>query len=304
MKSKYKNQNNQTTYDTPKNSNVIGWSFIIGSIFLGFSFFVWTLYPYYQMTVFVKNLEKSLAGNATDLFNSKFSFEPYTHVQPAIRYMFISHMFSEYKDGNLNASFAPLIKLAIDKMDETVTRTDDYPHYIGLIGKSYDSLADLTPENSTEYHLIAEKYYKKAINLSPGNYNQDAKFAYAINLTNQNRASEALSLMRETVAYDSRPPEPHYFLSLALFKSGEAYWEESLTEMEYSFNNGFDPGQGLAKKIYEKFLLYFYNKNDIKNLLIVVNRLAILDPEQHDTYIEIIDFIKIHNYAPNFNLSN
>jgi tetratricopeptide (TPR) repeat protein len=292
MKQKNKKYHNNQNSNT--NSVLQYWSglvFLSIAMFLGVSFFVWTLYPYAQMASFSKKLNIAMSGNINALIDSKFAFEPYTSVQPAIRYMLISHLFSEYKKDNVNSRHIPLIELAIKKMDETVNLTENYPQQIGLIAKSYDALADLAPQRAPEYHTIAEGYYKKAIGLSPGNFNQDAKFAYSINLANQGRANEAVLLMRETVKYDTRPPEPHYFLGLVLFKQGDTSWIESLNEMEYSFNHGFDPGQGLAKKIYEVWLRHFYEKKDVDNLLLVINRLTLLDSTQRPIYENVAKII-------------
>ncbi len=277
--------------------------FLVVALFLSFSFFVWTLYPYAQMARFVKKFDEALAGNPKALIESRFSFYPYTSVQPAIRYKLITYLFFEYKEGRLHKESAPLVEFAIDKMDEIAKKTDNFPYFFSSIGKAYDQVADLLPEKAQQYHVVAEGYYKKAISLSPGNYNQDAKFTYAINMANQGRADEAVALMRETVAYDTRPAEPHYFLGIMLFKHGESHWDESLSEMEYSFDHGFDPGQGLAKKIYERFLRFYYNKKDVGQFIIVAQRLSLLDKDQSAIYKQIIELTQKNNSIPLLNIN-
>jgi tetratricopeptide (TPR) repeat protein len=303
MKNKHKNHNNINN-GANLNFSAQAVIFSIMALFLGISFFVWTVYPYAQMASYVKKIDLAINGEPEALTESKFVFEPYTSVQPTIRYRFLYNLFSEYKKGVLNVKDVPLIEFAIMKMDETVKQTDHYPQQFSIMGKMYDALADIAPNDAQRYDTLAEVYYKKAISLSPNNYNQDAKFSYSLNLTNQGRVNEAVLLMRQTVAYDTRPPEGHYYLGLALFKQGEANYLESLNEMEYSFSHKFNPFKGLAKGMYGNFMAYFYHKKDIKNLITVVDRLALLDEAQRDTYIKLSEVMRTYNRIPIIDISS
>jgi tetratricopeptide (TPR) repeat protein len=272
--------------------------FLIFAVFLGVSFFVWTLYPYMQMARFFKDLEAAISGDLEKLMDSNFSFKPYTHVQPAIRYKLITTLFRKDQEGTITEKHIPIIKFAIEKMKEVIDIKNNQPFYVSSIAKAYDQLAELDPLNSGKYRGLAEDYYKKAISISPNNYNQDARFSYSINLIGQGRVNEAVDLMRQTVAYDVRPAQPHYFLGLALFNQGRGNWVEALNELEYSLNKKYNPFNDLSVKVYSDFMNYFYNKKDIKNLIIVVDRLASIDQAQSRTYMQLSEFMKQYNRIP------
>ncbi len=268
------------------------------ALFTGVAFFVWTVIPYAQMGRFYKEFRRAVNGTPSALMDSQFAFSPYTSVQPALRYTLIAYLFDEYKAGRLDNT-APLIPFAIEKMKETANRdTAGHPYYFSSIAKAYDELAEVHPDAAGAYYKQAEVYYKESLARSPNNYNQDARYAYAINLTNQGRTDEAVTLLRATLAADTRVPLSHYFLGVILFKQGFQNSTEALHELEYALDHDADPSPTLSKKIYQKLLYHFYNTKEVDQFLIVIRRLPQYDPAQASIYATIIEYVTKHHSVP------
>lgn len=294
-----KNNNNNQKIVTGKGVQI---AFVCVSIFLAITFFVWTVFPYAQMATYIKNFEIAMTGDMRPLEQSSFSFSPYTSVQPALRHKFLTHLFEHYKAGKLSSAYAPLVQLSIDKMIEVTDSTDHFPHYFTSIAKAYDELADFIPTEAMEYHSKAEVYYKKALALSPNNFNPDNSFAYSINLTNQRRNAEAITLLRKVLSYDTRIADTHYFLGLILFKAGAENNNEALEHLEFALDKNVNPSPSITKKVYQNMLIHYYKKQDATHFVTVIKRLVTMDTDQKDTYEQILGEIEKTNNIPLLNV--
>src|SRR4051812_14294134 len=100
--------------------------FSVLALFLGISFFLWTAVPYGQMAVFYRNLKKEVNGDAAPLLASRASFEPFTVIQPELRYQFIEYIFGQYL-ADPNGQNPQMLALAIQKLEEVISRGTNYP---------------------------------------------------------------------------------------------------------------------------------------------------------------------------------
>ncbi len=282
-----------------KYKKLILFCFSVVSLFLSVSFFVWTIFPNIQIMYFYTNLSGVLNGESKEMTNSNITFSPYTWVQPEIRGQFLSYIF----DAQLEHSIDPqIVQFAVNKMEESVLIEHNYSTHFLNLGIAYDLLADLNPAKKDEMLLKAEENYKKGLDVLPGN--QRIYYAYAINLANQGKSKEAILIAKKALDEDSNVAESHYYYGIMLYKEGGGTnLREALKEMEFAFNSGYKTKDDLSKKIYEKFLVYFYNQNDIDNIKIVLNRLVIFDKVQSPTYEKIIDYINKTGNIPLLNIN-
>jgi|GEM_PF-3081906 len=276
--------------------------FCIVTLFLGVLFVFWTIIPNLQSTFFYKNFRLfTNEQNEKGLLNSQFSFYPNTYVQPRLRYEFMDLLFKAYAGGQ-NPS-KELVLFAKNKLEENTLIEGNYANNFLALGKAYDLLADLYPKEQAQMRLKAESSYKKALELFPGI--QSVLYTYSVNLTNQGRIDEALSMIEQAVKEDPRVAESHYYLGVILYnKGGDQNINESLKEMETAFQGGYVGQDNLPRIIYEKMLIHYYDQKNISNLKIVLNRLVYLNESQADTYKKIIKYMDLNKIIPILNLHN
>ncbi|MEI6580859.1 MAG: hypothetical protein WCO07_01660 [bacterium] len=273
---------------------------ILITLFLGLVFFAWTVVPNLQMVTFYKNLRIFINRQQEEkLLNSKFTYYPMTYVQSELRYKFAEYIFRAFLEkDNPSKEFVVFAK---DKLEESARKENNYANNFLALGKAYDLLADLYPDQQVLMRLKAEENYKKALKLLPDM--QTILYALSVNLTNQRKTDEALVVSKKAVEEDPRVAESHYYYGIMLFNKGSKQnMDESLKEMEIAFQNNFPANSSLARGIYEKLLSYYYDKKDIFNLKTVLNRLIYLNENQADVYKKIIKYMDDNKIVPILNL--
>lgn len=280
--------------------NLIKIKFLLVTIFLGFAFFVWTFIPYAQMAVFFVELSSIKINPSIISGDNNFDFYPITYLQPQLRMtaadFFVSN--NQIFNADVVSVVAPIFA---SRLEETINMPENTVYSYVAAGKIFDYLGDQHTANSTEYYLKAEDYYKKALSVYP-RY-QKVMFAYAVNLTNQNKFDEALQMVQTAYNEDPRVPEAHYYLGLIQFLSDNIKnSDEALDNLEFGLTYGQDQMVGATKLVYEKMLINYYSKGDIARFKTVVTRLESLNPLELSTYQKIIDYINQTGTIPLINL--
>lgn len=277
---------------------IIKTALVILTLFLGITFFVWTIYPNLQIAAFHRAVQKTIkTGDTSFVTSSNFFFEPHTSIQPMLRYLFTSVLITGYNSGKKDLP-VKLMPFAIEKLEESLPTTSPYLNTYLNLGKGYDILGIVNIESKQSKIMFskAEEYYKKALALVP--YQQTTIIAYSINLYNQGKIDEAINLLRDSLEQDDRIPDLHYYLGQYLVYQNEKNSAEGLREIEISYNLGADIDVSLSQKTYQKMLFYFAKVKDKENIIIVLNRLAKIDERQSKLYSDILDYIKEHDAIP------
>lgn len=271
------------------------------AIFLGYFFFTSTLPAHFQMQHFFKTIKKYPEGDERafkDIAADASIFTPYTFVQPDLRNEFLSQAFDV---GHVQKGETEILLFGIGLLEDVVSRDDLYPHYHHSIGRAYTELAK-TDISQKEYYLEkALQSYERAHLLTPNM--PDISYLYIVSLTNVGRYDEAISLARKTLSDDPRVPSSHYYLGMALMKSGEKNYVEALHHLETSLSIPFDEKfAAVNRQMYEKILAYFYDIKDVKNFITTIKRLQVLDERQSSIYKTIEDYVVKNNRIPTINI--
>lgn len=286
------------TMKTVYKERAISFGLICITLFSGFAFFVLTVYPNMQITRFHKAFKKTQStGDFTLLTENPALFEPYTSIQPWLRYLFMGLLVKGYNSEDRSMSVA-LMPFAVAKLEETLPKTAPYLNSYLQLGKGYEILAFTKSKNFKDSSEIkkAEVYYKEALVLVPNQ--QTTIIAYSINLYNQGKIAEAIALLRNSIADDDQIPELHYYLGQYLVYQNEKNAPEALSEIEISYNAGAEIDAGLSQKTYQKMLFYFAKVKDVRNATMVLNRLMQIDPKQSQIYAGILDYIAVNKKIP------
>lgn len=272
------------------------------TVFLGVSLFVWTIPPYHQMRVFFKHFLEWRAGDETALLNAPKAFEPFTYVQPELRFQYMDFFFKDFSENPTSHQPANL-RQAVAYMEDSVAHEPNYAPQILALGKSYDLLANLNPDQGDELRTKAEKQYIQALKIFPGN--QRILYAYAINLASQGRMSEGLALLEKVKAGDSRIAETDYYLGALLYmEANEKNADKALPLFERALTARLNPLPILTETIYKRMLTYYYGRSDLDRFKTVASRLEIFaSDEESETYRAIIDYIDKNNSIPSINFN-
>ena len=285
-----------------KNSKIITIIFFsISTIFLCVVFFFFTLIPNIQVSMIYNDLVKVANGDTGtlpqigDIMNnadSDISFK-------ALDFLLNNYQYNkDIKEENKRL----LISFVVDKISNNLSFKAKYPDQLIVLGRAYDLMAQWDTQKAQSLLLKAEEQYKKALVIYP--YNQKILYAYSINLINQGRDEEAVEMAHEAVNEDPRVAESHYYLGVLLIKQSLNNADNALSEMEISLNNNVNPDNIITKQIYEKLLNFYYNNRKIDKLLIVVNRLSIIDKTQTATYKNIANYIETKKQIPVLKISD
>ncbi|MEI6316347.1 MAG: hypothetical protein WCO65_01305 [bacterium] len=278
----------------------------VTTVFMGVSFFAWTLVPHLQMSEYLKNIQNASKEHRASVLLSTFNtnafmFEPETYVQGYVREVFLNEMFIQYRSGAFaNSALLPLLDIALQKNIEYAIHHPDFYEYDFNIAKAYDAKYSLNPNK--EYLSESEKYYKHALEIIPNR--QEVIYGYSTSLLNQGRNQEAIDLLNKAIVTNPYIPQNHYQLGQALYFTGYEKYNDSLDQFEFSLNSEVDMVSELTKQAYLKFFVYFYKQNDIKRFTETVQRLISIDPEQKASYQTIVDYIQKNHTMPLVNIEN
>lgn len=268
------------------------------TVFLGVAFFAWTVYPNLQIASFHRALKKTIkTGDTAYVMSNPFFFEPYTNVQPMLRFLFTALLVIGY-NGDTTDTPVKLMTFAIDKLEETLPTTVPYLNTYLNLGKGYDILGMVNTDLKQRQVLFtkASGYYQQALDLVPNQ--QTTVIAYGMNLYNRGKINEAAALLRSSIAQDAGIPDLHYYLGQFLYYQDEKNSPESLREIEISLNAGMNISPSLTQQTYQKMLFYFYKTKDKENMLTTLSRLVQIDQKQAGLYSGIISYIRTNNKIP------
>ncbi|MEN9582156.1 MAG: Tetratricopeptide repeat [Candidatus Parcubacteria bacterium] len=286
---------------------VIKISLIVATLFFGIAFVAWTLVPNSQIIRLHKAYQKAIdTYDYTVVTKDASLFTPYTHVQPMLRYVFLAFMVSTFNTGE--REIAPkLIPFTLDKIKESLLTTTPYINSYIYISYTYDTLAinESDPAKKQEYLADAEHYYREALNLFPSY--QKLIESYGLNLYNQNKHQEAIDLYKKALAVDPHAPKIQYFLGQFLVYENDKYMPEymprALEHLEAALSSNFNQDVNLTRAAYKKMFTYFYKKKDSSHLVVILKRLALLDPSQQDKYLDIVKYITESGKVPEIELN-
>ena len=241
------------------------------AVFFAWGLIVWTVVPMSQMNNYLSAISSQDVGSIIE--HPEAVFEPYTFAQQDIRNHFLSIAMANYGNKQLQ----PVFDLAINEMKDMLQREPNGPRFLLMLAGAYDRMGKA--DGNMEDFKTAEEYYKRALALAP--QRQDVVYAYALNLSYQGRAADALALIRKERAVDAFSPETHYYFGIMLAAAGGDY-REVLPELESAlssptFANARDE---YTRNIYRTMLRSAYLDRNKEAFVTISNRLIIIDPDQ------------------------
>ena len=175
----------------------------------------------------------------------------------------------------------------------------DYYSYILSLANGYAIQSQLT--NNPKLFDTSISYYNKDLSIIKNR--QDVIYSYAIDLAQHGKEQEAQALIQSEIANYPEVYAQNYQLGsvMMLFKSPD--YAAALAQFEIALNNNTDLNSDFTKQSYERFLSYFYAKNDTTDFYTVVSRLSKVDTAQHDVYQGVLDYIDKNHEIPKLNIS-
>ena len=241
-------------------------------------------------------------------------------MQPELRNNLIFFLIRGNEDKSKRERLG-LLPFALKKMEETYSYDQTYAKYSLALAKGYDVVAMLAPtEEKQQYLAKAEVYYKKALALRSSS--QEILYPYALNLINQKRAPEALTLLEASRLQEPRVREVHHYIGLAYYSLGPNYYDRSLEQFERALGDteefieqlkkeslmtkkdqekireNHDVDKSVTEVVYNNLFSYYYQKKDIPHFLTVLNRLEYFNEKQADTYAQIEAYIVKNKSLP------
>ena len=281
---------------------------ILVTAFLCVCFFYWTVVPYMQSEDYVLGERQAMtSGDFSVLTNDQFMFDPDTNVEGILRNDMLRTITGEYTQGRLDAkNMAPLDK-GIAEMEDYLSNHPSYYTYVLTLADAYTAKAQLTKDSGTE--AIAEATYQKDLNVIKGR--QDVIFSYAVNLFETGRQEESFAMLRNVIAQEPNNVQAHYQLGRFLeFNGDTSMYDEAYQNLEFTLNyywvssDWISSNSAILKDSYQKFLGYYYKKNDYDKFYQVAYRLSVLDPDQKYSYLGVLDYMKANHKIPQLNLVN
>ena len=261
----------------------------IATLFFLWGMIFWTLVPMSQMSNYLSAFSDKNVGAI--LQQPDAVFEPYTFAQQDIRSHFLNIAVANYG----NPQIKPIFDLALAKMEDLIQREPKNPRYLLMLGGAYDRMgkADKNPE----YFKKAGAYYEKALEFAP--QRQDVVFAYALNLSYQNRIQEGITLLRKELAVDTLSPETHYYLGILLASSGSDY-KESLKELEIAMQSPTfaNTKEQFVIGLYRTMMKRAYEARDKERFLVIAKRLETIDPEQAENVKKVEAAVEKGQWPP------
>ncbi len=277
--------------NSPSVSNtsvVIFWIVSVGmSLFLCFGFFYWTVVPYMQSGEYIDAERTAFAtGDFSGLLSDDFIFSPDSNVQGILRSDFLRTVVSQYNQGNIKTP-SPLLDKAIAEMEDYTSNHPGY--YTYLLGLASGYSVKGTVAKDPTYFALANKIYKQDMDLAVGR--QDIVYSYATDLLRQGRSDEAISLMNVLIAQDPDTYANYYQMGQIYAYMDEKHYDESLSNFELSLGHEVNLNNDFTKQAYQRFLKYYYDKNDVVHFRTVASRLSEIDQTQKYAYLGVLDSI-------------
>ena len=292
----------QTQNKIPENNRsvVIFWIASIGTaIFISIAFLYWTVVPYMQSSEYISDIRQSSGtGDISILLNDDFIFSLNTNVQGILRNDFLRMVITQYDQGGLTAA-NPLLDKAILQMQNYTDTHANYYSYILSLANGYAIQSQLT--NNPKLFDTSISYYNKDLSIIKDR--QDVMYSYAIDLAQHGKEQEAQALIQSEIDKYPDVYATHYQLGsvFMLFRSPD--FKASLAQFEMALDHNIDLNGTYTKQSYERFLSYFYEKNDFQDFYTVISRLKKLDPNQKYIYQGVLDYMDSHKEIPVLNIT-
>ncbi len=264
---------------------------------MGFVFIYWTLVPYAHMYSYFSRVESAFKSNPSELTNPNDPIYRESPVQLSVRMSLVELLNKVYESGEMKGD-SPLVPFAASNFAAEVARHPEclVNCYLDL-GKAYDLLASVEPAQSAQASALAEAAYKKGLTIVPED--QALVYAYAINLTNQGRVNDGITLLKHSLAIDTTAAyQTHYYYGLLLYRADPANANQALAELEKGMSGGAAGDPATTRLIYQKMLQYYYGQGDLARFTTVVKRLSILPETDPATYKKILQYIEANNNLP------
>ena len=274
--------------------------------FLSVGFCYWTIVPYMQSSEYLTDLRTMMStGDSSVLLNDQFVFDPDTNVEGILRNDFLREVSNQIQQDKSKEKSNPLLDKAIFEMDEYLQNHPSYYTYILSLADGYTLKSDLTGD--PQYYAIAEKYYKKDLDVVRGR--QDIAYVYAISLLQHNRKDDALKILRDLAVTNPSSAVVHYQLAnVLMFLNDPTYYNEAYTNFEVALSyywpspDWITQNDASLKVAYQNFLKYFYKNNDFDNFYQVIVRLSVIDPAQKNIYDGVLGYMNQTHTIPKLNL--
>jgi len=240
----------------------------IGSIlFLGFLIYIFYAYNYipYTQTATYKRLIDSKNGEKILAESSRF-LSPYNYTQQTIRFFLIDTLYAS--DVVNKKQFEPLIRIAVESMDEVVNKEPGHdPRYLIILAEVFNEKG----KEEEKFLDTSIHYLERARELSP--YRQDVFYLLAFAYAGKHRNDEAIALTREAVNLSPLVGRAHFNLGLHLVLAGRKHWVEGEAELVRARELGLIAGPNFVKEIsnfeiiYKKMLLTYVRERDLESVL-------------------------------------
>ncbi len=282
-----------------KNKNILlPIGFAVVSIFFTIGFFVWTVFPYYQMSVWREKADAFIAGDDSAFPSDPAIYSSPTAVQARMRIDSFSWLFNQYVHGTRTA-YTPLYDEALGRLKEWIEMHPYRYDELLFLAKAYEFKANFTGDQNL--YVIADGYYKRALALAPER--QDLLYAYAEHLSNTGKKDEAISILTDMMQKNPGILQNEYYLGVVLAANDKKDYNTALYHLEKVFNAGVSSYDAIViKAIYEHFFVYYYEMGDVERFSMTVRRLINVDPSQKNSYKTIADYMDTHHSIPNINI--
>jgi tetratricopeptide (TPR) repeat protein len=261
-------------------------------------FFVGTVMPYFQMFAYRSAIEYSPSIHDASLLGA-FPFKYDTYVRGLICNDLVNTVFKAYNDGYIKKP-NPFLDRAIAEMESYIQKHPDlYDDHL-ILAKSYD-MQGAVHEYENKYFKMAEREYLAALKLMPDR--QTILYPYAINLAQQDRMPEAISMLQQ--AYQKNPDihTTGYILAEVYAMGGEKYDMEALDAFESSFGRGINMNPNFTIKAYQGLLKDFYEAGDVEHFTVALERLVSIADKEKSSYAAILKETKETGVIPSVDFS-
>ncbi len=264
------------------------------TLFLGVSFFVWTVIPYTQMSSYFSQIKAFRAKEDIMLQQFEYAFGRQTYVQGELRNDLLDRIIDEYQK-NEQTSLLNVLPSALGRLEEYLVVFNTNPKYFVTLAKGYGLQASLIEDNM-EALRRAEGYYKTAQYLMPEN--PEIAYGYTVNLLNQKRFAEAEQLAKKALKEQGSINLSYQYLGLVYYRWGQGYYDSALEYLEQGIELQKSNGLKTLPEIYSTLFKYYYEKKDNTRFKIVINRIKELIPEQKEAFITLEKYIDQYNIIP------
>lgn len=252
-------------------------------------FIIWILILFFILPIWQYNKFAKKYNNPYELTHSKI-FRIQTSEKIPI--LFYSISVEKIKlDNYPNIENLKSLETSIQNMEDYLNNSKNifiYPNVYELLSNAYFTKYQYTQNESdlSKSHLYTEKL------LNYTQYKQSFIYKHNLAKIDIGKTEEGVNKIIDIYSESDKLDIDEYYMGLAKYYIGEK--EKSLIHLEkllssQSTGKNFIRSWQEIKNIYYNFMQEFYNKKDMGNFFIVVNRLIYLDDNNKEFFIKIIE---------------